>query len=280
MSVARQYTTTPGSARATGPTRLVPTESTVSSGPAAPLSVILLGIVTILVAGWGAAAPFAGPDFGFVADRYSAWTWSTTSALLALAPGALAFLCGLAVVGASARPSYRRRPDLWLLGLLVVLSGAWFVVGQYVWPVIESKLFIVPSGATHYMWKELAFAIGPGVILVFCGATFMGWAVRRQLAVAGGHALRDGAAPATSPARERSAARGTTAATAGTGPAIVERRDAERTGVARTTGTTGAAPRTAAARTAGAVGRTRAPSGTGAVAGTAAERPAGTTTPV
>jgi hypothetical protein len=238
MSVARQYTTTPGSTR-TRATRLVPAESTASSGPAVPISVLILGIVAILVAGWGAAAPFAGPDFGFVADKFTPWTWSSTSALLALAPGGLALLCGLWVVGASARPSYRRRPDLWLLGLVVALCGAWFVVGQYVWPVIQSRIFIVPSGATHFMWKELAFAIGPGVILVFCGATFMGWSVRRQLAVVAERPLPGrtaGEVPeATTTTRPVSSVPGTMAAPSPE-PVMTTRQGLVRTEVARTGG--------------------------------------------
>lgn len=266
MSVARQYTTTPRSAR-TRPTRLVPAEATVSSGPAVPVGVLVLGIVTILVAGWGAAAPFAGPDFGFVADRYTAWTWSSTSALLALVPGAVALLCGLWVIGASARPSFRRRPDLWVLGLLVALCGAWFVVGQYVWPVIQSKIFIVPSGATHFMWKELAFSIGPGVILVFCGAVFMGWSMRKQLAVLAERPVAQrpvdemGEMPvASTPARPVSPVPGTMAAPppepvirtrSGLARTDLAPTDPERTGAAHAAGGSTAGMATGGVRTGG-----------------------------
>lgn len=194
MSVARQYPTTTGPVETTtapvapvettaSRPRLVPAQGVIATRPAIPVSVILLGLVALLVAAWGAAAPYAGPEFGFVADRAVAWQWSVTSACLALGPGALAFLASLIVVAAATRASYARRADLWILGLVVTLCGAWFVVGQYVWPVIYGKLFIAPSNANHFMWKELAFAIGPGVILVFCGAVFMGWAARRQLAL-------------------------------------------------------------------------------------------------
>jgi hypothetical protein len=176
-------------------TRLVLAEGSSVSGPTVSLSVILLGIVTVLVGGWGAAAPFAGPDFGFAADRYTAWQWSETSLLLALVPGAVAFVCGLWVLAAATRPSYGRRPDLWLLGLIVAACGAWFVVGQYVWRALGKRSFIVPSGPTHFMWKELCFAVGPGVILVLCGALFMGWAVRRQLAVVAERTTRAMEAP-------------------------------------------------------------------------------------
>jgi hypothetical protein len=187
MSAARQYTTTTAPVEtATGRgTRLVLAEGGVASRPTVPLSVLLLGIVTVIVGGWGAAAPFAGPDFGFVADRFTAWQWSTTSALLALVPGALALVCGLWVLGAATRRSYGRRPDLWFLGLVVTLCGAWFAVGQYVWPVLYGRHFLVHSGSgpMHFMLKEFCFAVGPGVILVLCGSLFMGWAVRRELAV-------------------------------------------------------------------------------------------------
>lgn len=200
MSVARQYPTTSGAVETTTATttRLVPADPAVVPGPAVPFSIVLFSLVAVVVAAWGAAAPYAGPEFGFVADRYGAWQWSTTSAVLALAPGALALLAALWVLGASLRPSYGRRADLWVLGLIVAACGAWFAVGQYVWPVIDGRLFIAPSGVNHFMWKELCFAIGPGVILVFCGAMFMGWAVRRQLAVVAERAPR-AVAPAVVP---------------------------------------------------------------------------------
>jgi hypothetical protein len=185
MSVARQYTTTRGkdpSDTAMTP-RIVPAKSITSTRPAVPVSMLLLGIVAVLVAAWGAAAPFAAPNFGYVADRFGAWQWSVTSACLGLGPGALAFLASLVVVGAVIRTSYARRVDLWFLGLVVTLCGAWFVVGQYVWPVVYGDRFIAPSTANHFMYKELTFAIGPGAILIFCGAVFMGWAIRRQLAI-------------------------------------------------------------------------------------------------
>ena len=193
MSAARQYTTT-GPVEGTGTTRLVPAKGVISTRPSVPVSILLLGLVAAVVAAWGAAAPFAGPDFGFVADRATAWQWSVTSACLALGPGALALIAGLIVVGAATRPSYSRRADLWLAGFLIVVGGVWFVVGQYAWPVIYGTLFIAPSNASHFMWKELAFAVGPGVILVFCGAVFMGWAVRRQLAL-----VADGGSRAAAP---------------------------------------------------------------------------------
>ncbi len=192
MTVATPYTTTrvpdqaPLDQTALTP-RLVPARNVVGPRPAVPLSVLFLGTVAALVAAWGAAAPFAGPDFGYVADRVGAWQWSVTSACLGLGPGALALLVSLAVIAMATRTSYARRADLWVFGLVVALCGAWFVVGQYVWPVVYGSRYVLSSTATRLMWKELAFTIGPGVILVFCGATFMGWAVRRQLALVAGH---------------------------------------------------------------------------------------------
>ncbi|MGH8988274.1 MAG: hypothetical protein ACRDXC_06705 [Acidimicrobiales bacterium] len=187
MSVATQQMTARGTARGTEQTaavpRLVPAESVIAARPAVPVSVLLLGVVAVLVAAWGAAAPFAGPSFGYVADRVVAWQWSTTSACLGLGPGVVALVASLCVIAMATRRSYARRADLWILGLVVTSCGAWFVVGQYVWPVVYGSHFIAPAGASLFMWKELAFAIGPGVILTFCGATFMGWAVRRQLAL-------------------------------------------------------------------------------------------------
>jgi hypothetical protein len=186
MSVARQYNTTVD-VSGTTERRLVVADPATAGAPTISLHVLLLGIVAVLVGAWGAIAPFVGPDFGFVADRATAWQWSETSALLALLPGAVAFICGLLVVGAATRPRYGRRPDLWLLGLVVALSGAWFVIGQYIWRVIDGRTFVLPANPHHFMWKELCFAVGPGVVLVACGALFMGWSVRRSLAVVAEH---------------------------------------------------------------------------------------------
>ena len=183
MSVATEYTTTRAPDQTAATPRLVPAQSVTTTRPAVPVSVVFLGIVAALVAAWGAMAPFVGPEFGYVADRFASWQWSVTSGCLGLGPGAVAFVASLVVVGMAMRTSYARRADLWVLGLAVTLCGAWFVVGQFVWPVVYGARYIVRSTPTHFMWKELAFAIGPGVILVFCGAVFMGWAVRRQLAL-------------------------------------------------------------------------------------------------
>jgi hypothetical protein len=179
--VATQGTTTRGQTEAAPVARLVPAQSVMATGPAVPLGVLFFGAVAVVAAVWGAAAPFAGPDFGFVADRSSAWQWSVTSACLGLGPGAVALVASLWVVGVAPRTSYGRRADLWVLGLVVTVCGTWFVVGQYVWPVVYGERFIAPSSATQFLWEEIAFAIGPGVVLACCGAAFMGWAVRRQL---------------------------------------------------------------------------------------------------
>ena len=180
MSVAMQHTTRAPAGEASL-TRLVPAQSVMATGPALPLSVLFFGAVAVVAAAWGAAAPYAGPEFGYVADRSGAWQWSTTSACLGLGPGALAFVASLLVVGVATRTSYARRADLWVLGLVVTVCGVWFVVGQYVWPVVYGAQFIAPASAFQFLWEELAFAIGPGVVLACCGAAFMGWAVRRQL---------------------------------------------------------------------------------------------------
>lgn len=201
MAAARNYTTSaPAGTGAGTRTRLVLAEGGVVSGPTVPFSVVLLGLVTVLVAAWGAAAPFFGPDLGFAADRFGAWQWSRTSLLLAVVPGAVALVCGLWVLAAATHRSYGRRPDLWLLGLIVAASGAWFVVGQYVWRALGNRPFIAPSGPTHFMLKELCFAVGPGVILILSGALFMGWAMRRELAVVAERFPRGSETPVVEPA--------------------------------------------------------------------------------
>ncbi len=180
MSVATRHRTTHGLGEAASVTLHAPAQSVTATGPAAPLGVLFFGTVAVAAAAWGAAAPFAGPDFGFVADRSVAWQWSVTSACLGLGPGALALVASLWVVGAATRTSFARRAELWALGFVVTACGVWFVVGQYVWPVVFGARFIAPTAPTRFLWEEVTFAIGPGVVLACCGAVFMGWAVRRR----------------------------------------------------------------------------------------------------
>lgn len=148
-----------------------------STGP----SLVLLGSVIVLVGAWGGIAPYVGPLFGFSIDGTPAWHWSLAHALLALAPGGAAVVVGvllLSLVGRAA--AGRGRINVGMLGLLAAVCGAWFVVGEFAWPVLYGTSYFAGVGTLHFLLEQLAFSLGTGVVLVGCGAFAIGWAVRHQ----------------------------------------------------------------------------------------------------
>lgn len=184
MSVAARYTTTRSAMK--GPTGTRAPESEIA--PVAPrlsFTVLLAGILTVLVAAWGGFAPFVGPEFGFVADRTRSFTPSHTNIFLAIIPAAVAVGSGLVIIGA-ARSTWRVRPDLWLLGALVALCGAWFAMGQYAWTALGGSPYLLPAGTHAYLAKQFGFTVGVGLVLVLLGAITMGWSQRRRPRLARG----------------------------------------------------------------------------------------------
>lgn len=147
-----------------------------------PPSLVLVGAVTVLVGAWGGIAPYVGPTFGFSADASSAWRWTTAHAVLALAPGVVAVAAGLVLLmRAGSTVVGRGRVTTGLAGLLAALCGAWFVVGEFAWPVIDGRHYFVGAAPYHFLLEQLGFAVGTGVVLVACGAYAMGWAARHHV---------------------------------------------------------------------------------------------------
>jgi hypothetical protein len=163
----------------TPPVRSTDRESTVRPVPA---SLIVVGVVTTLVAAWGGIVAYVGPTFGFSGDGSAAWRWTSSHLFVALLPGILGLVAGLLLIAvAPLTAGGRGRADLVLLGGATVVSGAWFAVGPWAWPVLRSvgPYFVVAS-PFHEMTFELGYAVGPGLVLVACGAFVIGWAVRHR----------------------------------------------------------------------------------------------------
>lgn len=170
-----------------------------STGP----SLVVLGLVTLLVGAWGAIVPYVGPLFGFDADGTPAWHWSLAHALLGLVPGGVAVVAGILLLGLVGRASAGRgRVDVGLLGFVVALCGAWFIIGEFAWPVLHGTGYFVGAAPLHYLLEQLAFAIGTGTVLAVCGAFAMGWAVRhhRRSVLVRDERTVGTATPATTPA--------------------------------------------------------------------------------
>lgn len=149
------------------------------------MSLEAVGLVTILTAAWGGIIAYVGPTFGYSADGTGSWHWSLTHTLLALVPGAVAFVCGLSLL-APVRPgkTTRRRLSLGAAGTVIVLCGAWFVIGPLAWPVLSDvPAYFVSAAPLRNLANQVGYALGPGLILAACGAFAVGWAARHNQAL-------------------------------------------------------------------------------------------------
>lgn len=172
MAVAARQTTPAGEYR---PPEVVAAATTRRTGA---IGLVMAGIVSVLVGAWGGIAPFIGPTFGFSADGSPAWHWNLSHALLGLAPGAAAVVAGFLLLASAGRAAVGRgRVDAGLMGLIVAASGAWFVIGEFAWPVLFGSHYFVGAAPLHFLLEQLAFSVGTGVVLVGCGAYALGWAM-------------------------------------------------------------------------------------------------------
>jgi hypothetical protein len=133
------------------------------------LSVEMAGALACAVGAWGGIVPFVGPIFGFSADGSPSWTWNLTHAVLFLVPGAAAFLGGLAIIAAG-RTSFGRHIGLAAAGALVAVAGAWFIVGPWAWPVLQSTSFFGSAPALRELEYWIGYSLGPGAMLIALGS--------------------------------------------------------------------------------------------------------------
>ena len=151
---------------------------TVARGPAGRLAAA--SVCVLLVGAWGALVPFLGPALRFSADGAPSWFWNFEHALLWFAPGAAAFLAGAAVLGVL--PMTRRgrgRIGTGCAGVVMVLAGAWFVLGPLAWPVIQRSAGVfVPAGPLRELDYQLVYSLGPGILLLALGGMVIGWGLR------------------------------------------------------------------------------------------------------
>lgn len=167
-----------------GPTtRAMPVVATAPSAGAVPAAALVgISLLVILIGAWAAIIPFVGHLFGFSADGTPAWYWSLRHALLWLAPGALAFVIGLAMLAQARRAEIglSRVGSVWM-GFLTAVAGAWLVVGPLAWPVLENggKVFRT-AGPLRELLYQVGWSLGPGLLLVLLGGCTMGLAFRRR----------------------------------------------------------------------------------------------------
>ncbi len=163
----------------------VPVAPMTSPVPVARISasaLILVGIATMLVAIWGAIAPFIGPTFGFSADGAGAWKLSGAHLLLGVLPGAVAFVAGVLILVIAPRTIYwSSRGSLAGAGLLAVMAGAWFVVGPLARPVLStSGSYYVVASPLRELAFQIGYSYGPGLLIIMAGGFALGWSARHQ----------------------------------------------------------------------------------------------------
>ena len=142
----------------------------------------VVGAVALLASAWGGIVPFVGPIFGFSADGSASWHWNAAHAVLALIPGALGVFLGFIVMEEARGAAVgRRRMTLTMAGTLLVLCGAWFAIGPFAWPILSTTSSYFGAGShLRALAYVVGYGIGPGLVLVGCGAFVAGWAARPQ----------------------------------------------------------------------------------------------------
>ena len=95
------------------------------------------GLAAVLVGAWGALAPYVGPYFGFRPVAYNTWVTNLPNGLLHLLPGAVAVGAGLMLLAMGPARRTVRNGAFLLPAVLLLASGAWFVIGPLAWPVFQ-----------------------------------------------------------------------------------------------------------------------------------------------
>jgi hypothetical protein len=135
------------------------------------------GVLLVLLGLWGGLAPFVGPyfHFGFTPDK--AWAYTQGRLYYSAIPGAAALLGGLLVL------ITRNRAIGITGGVLAVLGGAWFGLGDGIVTVvlkrasisIGSPLAPIATASTLRTYLEtIAFFGGLGLVVLFFGAVAIG----------------------------------------------------------------------------------------------------------
>lgn len=144
-----------------------------------------LGILLMLLGGWGALIPFIGPYIGYAYTPDKMWVYTTGRFWLSLVPGAVVAFGGLLVLATNRVAA--------MGAFVAALGGVWFVVGQPVAAFALAGRGISPGSpvpghnaffgvATMRFLEQLGFFWGLGVVIVFFAAVALGEVIVARMA--------------------------------------------------------------------------------------------------
>jgi hypothetical protein len=134
-----------------------------------PVGVAFTGLLAVLVGAWGAIAGYIGPYFQWHPVAAHVWTANLQNGLLHLLPGAAAVAAGLMLMlMGPARRSVRGGAFV-LPAIILIASGAWFVIGPIAWAMFESSPPWMAAGPGRHLLDVAASSFAPGLILVMLG---------------------------------------------------------------------------------------------------------------
>lgn len=143
-----------------------------------PAGLGLVGLLAVLDGAWGAIVPYVGPTFGYRSNGVGSFQWTVEHGVLYLIPGIAGLVAGLMLLG-----FMRSRSGAAAAGVLAVASGAWFILGVVVWPILYSSPSVftaAPTPAANFA-NLLGYNLGPGIILAVLGGIALGAARRDRV---------------------------------------------------------------------------------------------------
>lgn len=152
----------------------------------------LLGLLIVLIGGWGGIIPYIGPRFGYRANGPASFHWTTVHTLLYLLPGAVAVGWGLVILLILAVGGRGLGFVKAIAAMGVIACGAWFVLGPEVWPIFSSAVVFAPADPLVRFVNQVGYNFGPGLLL-----TILGTIVLARPATDGYLLRSPGARPAT-----------------------------------------------------------------------------------
>jgi hypothetical protein len=127
------------------------------------------GLLLLILGAWGALVPFVGPYLHLSYTPGEAWVWSTARAWLEVFPGVTAAAGGFLLLISG------NRATAMFGGWLVVIAGAWFIVGRTLSSTLRLGDVGQPIAATDAKRAviEIAYFSGPGTLIVFLGGAVL-----------------------------------------------------------------------------------------------------------